>query len=434
MSSCYDELIRRNLIYHISDEGLIKRLNAGEIEPITFYIGFDPTSHSLHVGHLLQIMLIIQLLKFGHKPIVVLGGATALIGDPSGRATERPIIEESQVMSNVEKISTQLEGILNNFELTTDEKITVCNNLSWWKDMNVVAYLRDVGRLATVNQMLAKESVHRRVSEENQSISYAEFSYMLLQAYDFLHLYRTENCTLQCGASDQWGNISQGLDLIRRSCGDEKVFGLTTPLVVKPDGTKFGKSSTGTVWLDGELTRPFELYQYFINIDDLSVITFLKYFTFLTVDEIESIEKESTTRPKDRIAHKRLSYEVVKNVHGKEIAENVQAASNAIFGTAPFEELSDDVFELLMVELNGISVNFKDLRAREIESIDSFLVSFGVVKSKSEVGRLITQKGLMLNENKDLSLGTKISEIKPYLGKYIVIKVGKKNYSIVKVL
>lgn len=295
------DLKERGLVNQITDEeGLKDHL---EKETVTLYCGFDPTADSLHVGHLLPIMLLKRFQQAGHRPIALVGGGTGLIGDPSGRNSERQLNEAHVVQEWSAKIKSQLEKLLD-FD---DEKTgaVIANNYDWLSDMTIIEFLRDIGKHFSVNYMLAKESVESRIEG---GISYTEFSYMILQSLDFMKLYKEKNCTLQVGGSDQWGNITAGLELIRRNSEEgerTKAFGLTVPLITKADGTKFGKTAGGAIWLDPEKTTPYEFYQFWINADDRDVIKFIKYFTFLDHDEIKELEKEVETRPEKRLAQKR---------------------------------------------------------------------------------------------------------------------------------
>src|SRR5690625_2522071 len=322
------DLKNRGLIHQTTDtEGLKEHLSKNQV---TLYCGFDPTADSLHIGHLLPITMLKRFQKAGHKPIALIGGGTGMIGDPSGRTSERSLNTTEVVKGYSQKIEKQLEKLLN---LKEEENVVIArNNSDWLSDLTIIDFLRDVGKHFTVNYMLAKESVSARIE---QGISYTEFSYMLLQSYDFLNLYEQENCTLQIGGSDQWGNITAGMEFIRRSREDKdediKVYGLTVPLITNADGTKFGKTAGGAVWLDPEKTTPYEFYQFWINTDDRDVIKFIKYFTFIEEEEIKFLEEEVKNNPGQREAQKRLAEEMTRDVHSAEALKQAQKISESLF-------------------------------------------------------------------------------------------------------
>ncbi|MBI3050006.1 MAG: tyrosine--tRNA ligase [Acidobacteria bacterium] len=320
----YGELAWRGLIYDAT-EGVRELLAR---EKITAYIGFDPTASSLHVGSLLPILALARLQQFGHAPIAVVGGGTGLIGDPSGKMSERQLLTAEQVEANVEGIRRQLARFLD-FESTTAPARLV-NNAEWLSKLSAISFMRDVGKHFSVNAMLARESVKRRI-ESDEGISYTEFSYALLQAYDYLVLYDRFKCTLQMGGSDQWGNITAGMDLIRRVRGG-KAYGLVLPLITTASGAKFGKTEAGAVWLDAQLTRPYEFYQFWINTDDRDAVTYLKFFTYLPPDRIAELEAAAAREPERRPAQRELAREVTRLVHGDAGVREAEAATAALFG------------------------------------------------------------------------------------------------------
>ena len=310
----YDELVWRGLIDNISDDKVKEMINNGGV---TFYIGTDPTGDSLHIGHYSTFSMALRLKKAGHNPILLVGGATGLIGDPKPTA-ERPMITRQQLDYNYKHLRKQVEDIFG-FE--------VVNNYDWSKDINFIDYLRDYGKYFNLNYMLNKETVKSRL---DIGITYTEFSYMIMQALDFMHLYQTKGCTLQIGGSDQWGNITSGIELVRKKLGKE-IYGLTMPLITKADGTKFGKSEGGAIWLDKTKTTPYEMYQFFLNSEDSKVIEYIKKLTFLSVEEIQELEQKHQNAPEKREAHKRLAEEVITFLHGKEEYNKAVKMSEALF-------------------------------------------------------------------------------------------------------
>src|SRR5690625_3940781 len=379
------DLENRGLIHQTTDyEGLQKHLTENQV---TLYCGFDPTADSLHIGHLLPITMLKRFQQAGHRPIALIGGGTGMIGDPSGRTSERTLNEENVVHSFADSIRNQLAGILN-FEAEENAAIAR-NNHDWLSQVTIIDFLRDAGKHFTVNYMLAKDSVSSRIEH---GISFTEFSYMLLQSYDFSKLYEQENCTLQIGGSDQWGNITAGLEFIRRSHEDEniKAFGLTVPLITKADGTKFGKTAGGAVWLDPEKTSPYEFYQFWYNTDDRDVIKFLQYFTFISDKEIQALETEVKTRPENRAAQKRLAEEMTKEVHSEEALEQAKKISASLF--------SGDLKELSASE---IEQGFKDVPSyetgkEEVGLID-LLVSAAISSSKRQAREDISNGAIYIN-------------------------------------
>ncbi len=428
------DLAWRGLLHQITDEPeLRKALNSA---PITAYIGFDPTADSLHVGSLLPALNLVRLAKAGHKPIAVVGGATGMIGDPSGKTQERTLLDSAQLEKNKEGMTRQL---LTLFERAgVKGRVEVVNNYDWFKDFNYLDFLRDVGKHFTVNIMLAKESVRARLEDRDHGISYTEFSYMLLQAYDFWWLYRNKGCRLQVGGSDQWGNITAGVDLIRRMLHapadasankDKPAYGFTFPLVTKADGSKFGKSEKGNVWLDANRTSPYEFHQFFMRAEDTEVIKFLKYFTFLSHDEVAALEKATLENPAARTAQKRLADEVTALVHGAEESEKAKAAAAALF-TGGADKLSAAQLKSALAEAPSSQRAKSELAGDGVALID-VLAETGLSPSKGSARKEIAAGGIYLNDERvqDSALRIKTDDLVD--GELLVLRKGKKTYHLV---
>jgi tyrosyl-tRNA synthetase len=417
-----EDLERRGLINQVTDkEGLEKHLTENKV---TLYCGFDPTADSLHIGHLVPLMMLKRFQKAGHKPIALVGGGTGMIGDPSGRSTERSLNTEDVVKGYSDALRAQITKIL---EVDKDENpVVVRNNYEWLGSMTVIDFLRDAGKHFGVNYMLAKESVSARIE---QGISFTEFSYMILQSLDFQKLYTQENCTLQIGGSDQWGNITAGMELIRRARENEeddvKVFGLTVPLITKADGTKFGKSAGNAVWLDAEKTSPYEFYQFWINTDDRDVMKFLRYFTFLSEEELTELEQEVSNHPEKRVAQTRLAEEVTRMVHSQEAVEQAQKISASLF--------SGDIKSLSASE---IEQGFKDVptfeAAKEDIGLVDLLVNATISSSKRQAREDITNGAIYINGERQQDLEYVVTESDRIEGKFTVIRRGKKKYYMVQ--
>jgi len=392
------------------------------------YIGFDPTARSLHVGSLLPLITLSRFQRFGNIPIAVIGGGTGLIGDPSGKTKERPLLSKEEIEENIEGIKAQIEKFLDFKAKENPAKIV--NNYDWLGEIKLVDFLREVGKHITVNYMLQKESVRNRLQRE-EGISFTEFSYMLLQAYDFLMLYDRENCVLQMGGSDQWGNITAGIDLIRKMRGG-RAYGLVFPLITTSSGVKFGKTEEGTVWLDPNLTSPFKFYQFWINTEDADVIRYLKYFTFLGEREIEELEESLKREPEKREPHRVLAREVTRMVHGEDAMRRAERASKVLFG----EEIKD-------LNLREILEIFSDVPSREIPKerfegegypIVELLVDVGLFPSKGEARRAINGGGVYVNNIRISDAQDKISLSRAIEGKVLILRKGKKNYLLVKLV
>ena len=403
----YEELKWRGLIKDISSPELIKKLNEGGL---TFYIGTDPTADSLHVGHLSSFLISKRMKDAGHNPILLVGGGTGMIGDPRP-TTERAMISKEQVMHNYECLKKQAEDFFG-FE--------VVNNYDWIKDINVLDFLRDYGKFFNINYMIDKDIIRRRL---DSGITYTEFSYMILQAIDFKHLHETKGVNLQCAGSDQWGNITAGIDLIRKSTGDE-VYGFTMPLVTDSQGKKFGKSEGNAVWLDKNKTSSYKLYQFFINVEDSMVIDYLKIYTFLSKEEIEEYERKNNEHPELREAHKALAREIITFLHGKEEYEKAVKLTENLFNNK-FNEMSkediEDVFENQDIKTVESNVNVVD-----------FITNIGAVKSKREAREFISNGAISINGNKINNTELTVTDDMFVDNTYIVIKRGKKNYFIGK--
>jgi tyrosyl-tRNA synthetase len=416
----YGEFEWRGLI-HTATEGAREVLAR---EKVTGYIGFDPSAPSLHVGSLLVVMVLAHLQRAGHSPIGLVGGGTGLIGDPSGKTAERQLLTPERVEENVAGIRQQVARFLDFDDKTHPARLV--NNAEWLTKLGAIDFMRDVGKHFTVNAMLAKESVKRRIEGED-GISYTEFSYSLLQAYDFLVLYDTFGCTLQMGGSDQWGNITAGMDLIRRVRGG-KAHGIVMPLVTTAAGTKFGKTEAGAVWLDPALTKPYEFYQFWLNVDDRDAGRYLKYFTFFDRDQIAELEASSVREPERRHAQRELAREVTRLVHGDAAVRDAESSAEKLF-KGDLRAMT----EAQLLEVFG-SVPSSDMKlAAEGWGIADFLASNAVVASKSEATRLIKGGGLSVN-------GERVSDEKARLrpedaihGRYFVIRKGKKDNFLVRV-
>lgn len=400
----YEDLKWRGLIQEISDEKLIDKLNN---EKLTFYIGTDPTADSMHIGHYSSFLISKRLAKYGHKPILLVGGATGLIGDPKPTA-ERPMISKEEVKHNFEGLKKQAEKIFG-FE--------VVNNYDWIKDINVIDFLRDYGKYFNVSYMLAKDKVKKRMET---GITYAEFSYMILQALDFMHLYETKGVTLQVAGSDQWGNITSGIELTRRKLGKE-VYGMVMPLVTDSNGVKFGKTEGNALWLDKNKTSSYELYQYLINLEDSMIIEYLKKLTFLSREEIEKIEKEHLENPHLRTAHKALARCVITDLHGKEEYEKALKISEALF-SGKVKSLSKE--EILM--------GFKDVPSFEVKQgtkLIDMLINNNICSSKREAREFLNAGSISINDEKVSDEEMIVDNSIAIEGEILVIKRGKKkNY------
>ncbi len=407
----YEDLKWRGLLYQQTDDDLAEKLNN---EKLVFYLGADPTADSLHIGHLLAYLVAKRLEDYGHKPILVIGGGTGLIGDPSFKSQERKLLSIEESLKNAEGIARQAKHIL--------PEATVVNNYDWLSSLNAIEFLRDIGKHFNVAYMMSKDSVKSRI--EN-GISFTEFSYQIIQAWDFEHLYRNYNCTLQIGGQDQWGNITAGMELIRKIHTIEaKVYGITFPLVTKADGTKFGKTESGAVWLDKNKTSVYDFYQYWINTADQDVINRLKQFTFLSKDQIDELEETLVKEPEKRLAQKVLAEEITKIVHGEKELMKAIKVTEALF--------SGDVSDL---DIEEIEMGFSNLDSIEItdeKPLIDCLIDLNIASSKRQARELITSNAITVNGNKETDLDYLVKKENALHQKYTIIRKGKKKYSIIK--
>ncbi len=419
MPTLLDDLRARGFV-HDATPGLAERLSKGAI---TGYVGFDPTADSLHVGNLVPVMGLAWLQRSGGTPIVLVGGGTGMVGDPSGKRTERPILSVEQIDHNVARIQRQLEHFLDFSGSANGARIR--NNADWLRPLRLMEFLRDAGKHFTLNYMLQKESVKSRMET---GISFTEFSYMLVQAYDFWHLWQTEQCELQMGGSDQWGNITAGTELISRREGMQ-AHGLVFPLLTTAAGGKFGKSEAGNVWLDPAKTSPYQFYQFWLNTDDRDVDRLLKFFTFLSLEEIAAVMAEQTAEPGKRAAQRKLAEDVTARVHGASTLKGVIQASQLLFGKFDLAQAGPEVFGVLAGEIPTVTGGRGEIEG--MTAIDA-LVKAGLAQSKSEARRGIEQKGFSLN-------GVQLNADRPLVpndflyGQYLLLQKGKRNYALISV-
>jgi tyrosyl-tRNA synthetase len=414
-----DLLRARGFVQDVTDEqGLRAALATGAV---TFYVGYDPTAPSLHAGNLVGIMAMAWLQRLGHRPIAIVGGATGRIGDPSGRDAERSLLDDDTIARHLAAIRTQLGGVLD----LGDTRGLLLDNHDWLGPVGFLEFLRDIGKHFSVSTMTSREAVRRRLEDRDQGISYTEFSYQLLQAYDFLHLYRTHGCVLQCGGSDQWGNIVAGIDLVRRVAGAE-VFGLTWPLLTTADGAKFGKSAGNAVWLDPALTSPYAYYQYWINAADADVVRFLRLFTFLGDAEIDELAAELARDPAARVAHRALAREATRIIHGDTGVAAAEQATEALFGGGSLDGLDDDTLAEVFAE--APSVDLERTRLDEGLGLLDLMRAAGAATSNGEARRLVEQGAVRLNN-------TAVDDPQWVLGPgdlagsgTIVLKVGRRRH------
>ena len=420
-----EELRWRGMIQEImpgTEEQLQKELTAG-------YVGIDPTADSLHIGHLVGVMMLKHLQRAGHKPIALIGGATGMIGDPSMKSSERNLLDEETLHRNQEGIKKQLAKFLD-FDSDSPNAAELVNNYDWMKDYSFLDFIRDIGKHLTVNYMMAKESVKKRLSSESkEGMSFTEFSYQLLQGYDFLHLFREKNCRLQMGGSDQWGNITTGSELIRRVTGRE-AFALVCPLITKADGGKFGKTESGNVWLDSRYTSPYKFYQFWLNVSDDDAIKYIKIFTDLPKQEIDALIAEQEKAPHMRSLQKRLAEEVTTMVHSREELEAAIEASNILFGNATADALKKIDEETLLQIFEGVPqfTISKEKLSQGIKAVDLFTEESQVFPSKGEMRKIVQSGGVMINKEKLISFDEIIDSNYLISNKYILAQRGKKNY------
>jgi tyrosyl-tRNA synthetase len=411
----------RGLVYQVTDPGLFERLEAGGA---TAYIGFDPSAPSLHLGHLLQLTILARLQRAGNRPIALAGGGTGLIGDPSFKDAERPLLSVEEIAHNVERVAGQLAGLLDFSDSAGAARALVLNNADWLTAIPLTTFLRDVGKHFTVNQMVGKEAVRRRLEREDAGLSFTEFSYPLLQAYDYLHLAREYGCSLQLGGSDQWGNITAGAEFVRRVTRGP-ADGLTSPLLVRADGRKFGKTEGGNenVWLDPAMTSPFRMYQFLLNSDDEVTPKLLRWFTFLPHDEIADLDDATRRAPAERRAQRALALDVVGRLHGEHAAAGAARASDALFSEA-IAELDESTLLEAVGDAPSSPVAREDLRAG-LDAADA-LVRTGLAKSKGEARRFLDQGGVYVN-NARLAPGATLTLDSAMHDRYVVLRRGPRQ-------
>ena len=423
--SILEELQWRGLVADCTDTvELTKKLSA----PITLYCGFDPTADSLHVGNLVPLLALRRFQLLGHHPIAVAGGATGSIGDPSGKTAERQLLTPEILDHNIASVKEQLAKLLEFDAAKTpaNNPARLVDNASWTKGISFLDFLRDIGKHFSVNQMVAKESVRARMEDREVGISYTEFSYMLLQAFDFMVLCREQNCELQIGGSDQWGNITAGIELTRKKLG-KQVFGLTLPLITNTDGSKFGKTAAGAIWLDPKRTSVYKFLQFWINTDDRDVIRYLKFFTFLSKDEIELLAAKHVENPGARIAHKALAKVAADLIHGKHATEEAIRVSDVLFSGNFFDE-SESTYNAIIAEVPSIEIHKSKLQGQGIGLVD-LLVDVGLVKSKGEAKKQILSGAIKLNDVPVTNVTHKIMEGDFTFYGIIFLKKGKKDYA-----
>ena len=426
-----------NFVDELTWRGMVHQMMPGtkellDRETVTAYVGIDPTADSLHIGHLCGVMMLRHLQKCGHKPLALVGGATGMIGDPSGKSQERNLLNEETLRHNVECIKAQLARFLD-FESDAPNRAELVNNYDWMKDYSFLDFAREIGKCITVNYMMAKDSVKRRLNGEFQDgMSFTEFTYQLLQGYDFLHLYQTKGCKLQMGGSDQWGNITTGTELIRRKLGAEnEAFALTCPLITKADGKKFGKTEQGNIWLDRNRTTPYTFYQFWLNVADEDAERYIKIFTSLGREEIEALIAEHRQDPGRRTLQKRLAQEVTVMVHGQEDYELALEASNILFGKATKESLARMDEATLLDIFRGVpqfEVSRSLLAGEGVKAVDLMAEHTQCFASKGEMRKLVQGGGVSLNKEKLAAFDQMVTEADLVDGKYLLVQQGKKKY------
>jgi len=430
MKKFVEELRWRGMLHDImpgTEEQLAKEMTSA-------YIGFDPTADSLHIGSLVQIILLMHFQRHGHQPIALIGGATGMIGDPSGKSAERNLLNEEILAKNIAGVKSQLERFID-FTSDKPNAATLVNNYDWMKNMSFLDFARDIGKHITVNYMMAKDSVKKRLSSEsNVGMSFTEFTYQLIQGFDFLHLYKEKNCKLQIGGSDQWGNITTGTELVRRKV-QGKAYALTCPLITKADGTKFGKTEGGNIWLDSNRTSPYKFYQYWFNASDADAEKYIKIFTFLTKEEIETLIKEHKENPHLRLLQKKIGEEVTIMTHGKEAYENALKASNILFGKSTAKDLKTLDEQTFLDVFEGVpqaEISKMDLE-NGIEIIAALNEKSGFLKSNGEARRALKENSISVNKEK-VTENTILSKTDLIADKFILLQRGKKNYFLLQMV
>ena len=430
--------MRKNFVEEIRWRGMLAQMMPGveeqlQKEQTTAYLGTDPTADSLHIGHLCGIMMLRHFQRCGHKPLILVGGATGMIGDPSGKSQERNLLDQETLYHNQECIREQVAHFLD-FDPALPNAAEMVNNYDWMKDFTFLDFARTVGKHITVNYMMAKDSVQKRLNgEARDGLSFTEFTYQLLQGYDFLYLYKTKNCKLQLGGNDQWGNITTGTELIRRTLGFEnQAYALTCPLITKADGTKFGKTESGNVWLDPRRTSPYQFYQFWLNVSDDDACRYIKIFTSIDKDEIEALIDEHTQDPGRRALQRRLAVEVTTLVHGEEQLHLAEEASNLLFGRATKETLLHIDEATLLQVFDGVPTY--GLTREEIvgsRAVDLLAGKTRIFPSKGEMRKLTQGGGISINKEKLQQFDREIVDDDLIGGKYLLVQRGKKSYSLI---
>ncbi|QGW28395.1 tyrosine--tRNA ligase [Phnomibacter ginsenosidimutans] len=428
-----------NLIEELRWRGMLADIMPGTEEqllkePTTGYVGFDPTAESLHIGSLVPILLLMHMQKAGHKPVALIGGATGMVGDPSGKSDERNLLDEATLQRNVAGIKSQLSRFLN-FDESNANAAKLVNNYDWFRDISFIGFLRDVGKFLTVNYMMAKDSVRKRI-EGDTGISYTEFAYQLMQGYDFYHLYKNEGCKLQFGGSDQWGNITTGTELIRRMTnGEGEAFAFTCPLITKADGGKFGKTEKGNVWLDASRTSPYQFYQFWLNASDEDAVRWIKIFTFLPKAEIESLTAAHLEAPHQRQLQKKLAEEITVLVHGRQEYDFAVQASEILFGNATTEVIQSLSEAQLLQVMEGVPAHQIE-RAKVEAGIDavSLLADAGIFPSRGEARKTLQGGGVSINKQKLEGPDTVVGVDKLLHNKYLLVQKGKRNYFLLQLV
>ena len=428
----------KDFVQELEWRGMIHTIMPGAKEQLqkemtTAYLGIDPTADSLHIGHLVGVMILKHFQMCGHRPIALIGGATGMIGDPSGKSQERNLLDEATLRHNQEALKRQLARLID-FDSEAENSALLVNNYDWMKEFSFLDFARDIGKCITVNYMMAKDSVKKRFNGEGDGMSFTEFTYQLLQGYDFLHLYQQYNCKVQLGGADQWGNITTGTELIRRKLGSEaEAFAITCPLITKADGTKFGKTESGNVWLDARYTSPYKFYQFWLNVSDDDAKRYIKIFTLLDRETIESLIREHDEAPHLRVLQRRLAEEITTMIHSKEELEKAQAATNILFGNATSEALrSLDEATLLQV-FDGVPQFTISREEMAKPFIDIVAEVCKVFPSKGECRKMVQGGGVQLNKEKVADPMRAVTDADLIAGKYLLVQRGKKNYYLITV-
>lgn len=424
----------KNFIEELEWRGMIHTIMPGakeqlEKELTSAYLGIDPTADSLHIGHLVGVMILKHFQMCGHRPVALIGGATGMIGDPSGKSQERNLLDEKTLRHNQEAIRAQLAKLLD-FDSDAKNAALLVNNYDWMKEFSFLDFIRDIGKCITVNYMMAKDSVKKRFSSEGEGMSFTEFTYQLVQGYDFLHLFETKNCKIQLGGADQWGNITTGTELIRRKLGQE-AYGITCPLITKADGTKFGKTESGNIWLDARYTSPYKFYQFWLNVSDEDAERYIRIFTLLDRATIDSLTSEHKAAPHLRVLQKQLAEQITSMIHSREEYEKAVEASAILFGGATSEALHHLDEQTLLQVFEGVP-QFRIPRAElGLAFVDLCAEKTEIFPSKGECRKMVQAGGVSLNKEKVADAMQPVTEGDLIAGKYLLVQKGKKNYYLV---